>query len=70
MNAYFIYADLLTGCIVHAKSTRFRTKDNGFFSVYFNIFSTSVVCVDKTADLKWKTKKKHNVYKPTVLYSF
>lgn len=54
MDAWFIYADLLSGSIVGSKSTGFRTEDNDFFSVYFNIFSTSLVHVDKTSDSEMK----------------
>ena len=54
VDAWFIYADLLSGCTVRSKSTGFRTEDKGFFPVYFNIFSTSLVHVDKTRDSKMK----------------
>lgn len=54
MDAWFIYADLLSGCIVCSKSTGFRTEDNDFFPVYFNIFSPSLVHVDKTSASKMK----------------
>lgn len=47
VDAWFIYADLLSGCTVSTKSTGFRTDNNDFFSVYFNIFSISLVHVDK-----------------------
>ena len=60
MDAWFIYADLLSGYTVCCKSTGFRTEDNDVFSVYFNIFSTSLIHVDKTSDSK--TKNVHVLY--------
>lgn len=46
MDAWPIYADLLSGCIVCSKSTGFRAEDNDFFLHISIFFSPSLVHID------------------------